>query len=184
MAVEFAGVRQKIGKGGNKLVPEVAGVNAQSEMGKQIGMRRGEIFTAEYLPTLRPFPGEQDLHARMRRQGLELAVASSSEGEELEKPFRVRRTGEFNKASTSSDDVEDSKPDPDTVHAAHDRLGHTPRAILLGDTAYEWRRPESPASGRSPCPAAGGRRRPERGGPADLLARFDRRHSPAGRLTA
>src|SRR5258708_1111111 len=75
---EFAKVRRLIGKGGDKLLPEVAGIDAASPRGKAIGERRGEIFQTEYLPSLRPFPGARDLLLRMKGNGLRLAVASSS----------------------------------------------------------------------------------------------------------
>lgn len=39
---------------------------------------------------------------------------------------------------TSSGDVEDSKPDPDVVHAALARAGATPEeAVFVGDTPYD-----------------------------------------------
>ena len=94
---------------------------------KQISERRGELFQTEYLPKLRPFPGTKDLLARMKKAGLELAVASSSKKDELGGLLEVCGADEFVKASTSSDDAENSKPDPDIVHAALDRLGHPPQ---------------------------------------------------------
>jgi phosphoglycolate phosphatase-like HAD superfamily hydrolase len=40
---------------------------------------------------------------------------------------------------TSSDDVENSKPDPDVIHAALRKLGNPKRAetIMVGDTPYD-----------------------------------------------
>lgn len=76
---EFATVRRLIGKGGDKLLPEVSGLDAESETCQAISKRRGEIFQSEYLPELGPFPGVKDLLARMTKDGLKLAVASSSE---------------------------------------------------------------------------------------------------------
>ena len=41
-------------------------------------------------------------------------------------------------ASTSSDDADHSKPDPDIIHAALERLNLSPaQVILLGDTPYD-----------------------------------------------
>ena len=83
VTVEFATVRRLIGKGGDKLLPEVSGIDAESDEGKAIIKRRGEIFQKEYLPTLKPFPGAKELLARMKKAGLELAVASSAKKDEL-----------------------------------------------------------------------------------------------------
>jgi beta-phosphoglucomutase-like phosphatase (HAD superfamily) len=138
VSADFATVRRLIGKGGDKLLPEVAGIEADSTKGQAISKRRGEIFQKVYLPKLRPFPGTKELLARMKHEGLQLAVASSSKEDELDGLLCVCGADEFIKASTSSDDARNSKPDPDIVHAALNRLGHSPdRVILLGDTPYD-----------------------------------------------
>src|SRR4051794_18553748 len=67
--VEFAAIRRLIGKGGDKLLPEVSGIDAESPKGKATSKRRGEIFQTEYLPKLEPFPGAKELLARMKRAG-------------------------------------------------------------------------------------------------------------------
>src|SRR3954471_20554630 len=65
VSAEFTAVRRLIGKGGDKLLPEVSGIEADSARGQAISKRRGEIFQQEYLPKLRPFPGAKELLARM-----------------------------------------------------------------------------------------------------------------------
>ena len=138
VSADLATVRRLIGMGGDKLLPEVAGIEADSAKGKAISKRRGEIFQKVYVPKLRPFPGTKELLARMKNEGLQLAVASSSKKDELDGLLRICGADEFIEARTSSDDAENSKPDPDIVHAALNRLGHPPdRVILLGDTPYD-----------------------------------------------
>src|SRR6187200_2270479 len=65
VTVDFTSVRRLIGKGGDKLLPEVSGIDSESPKGKAISKRRGEIFKADYLPKLRPFPHAEELLARM-----------------------------------------------------------------------------------------------------------------------
>src|SRR6476660_351977 len=60
-AVPFDAVRPLIGKGGDKLLPQVAGVDASSPTGRKIGKRRREIFLKCFLPVLHPFPGAREL---------------------------------------------------------------------------------------------------------------------------
>jgi HAD superfamily hydrolase (TIGR01509 family) len=180
VTVEFATVRRRIGKGGDKLLPEVSGIDSESPKGRAISDRRGEIFQTEYLPKLRPFPGAKELLARMQRDGLQLAVASSSRKDELKGLLRVCGANEFIEASTSSDDAEHSKPDPDIVRAALDRLDHPPdRVILLGDTPYDVEASRR-AGIRVVALRCGGWGDADLEGavrvyddPADLLARFD-----------
>ncbi len=177
---EFATVRRLIGKGGDKLLPEVSGIDAESPKGKAISGRRGEIFQADYLPGLKPFPGAEKLLARMRKAGLELAVASSAKEGELERLLKVCGADAYIEASTSSDDAENSKPDPDIVHAALGRLGHPPeKVILLGDTPYDVAASRK-AGIRVVALRCGGWGDADLAGavrvyddPADLLARFD-----------
>ena len=57
---EYATVRSLIGKGGDKLLPEVSGIDPESSRGKAISARRGEIFQSEYLPRLKPTPGARN----------------------------------------------------------------------------------------------------------------------------
>lgn len=178
--VEFKAVRERIGKGGDKLLPEVSGIDAESSKGKAISKRRSEIFLAEFLPNLRPFPGVEQLLTRMKEEGLELAVASSSKKDELGGLLRVSGADKFIKASTSSDDAENSKPDPDIIHAALDVLGHPPeQVIFLGDTPYDVEA-SLKAGIRVVALRCGGWSDTDLRGaiqiyddPADLLARFD-----------
>jgi HAD superfamily hydrolase (TIGR01509 family) len=134
----FETVRRLIGKGGDKLLPEVAGIEADSPRGKAISERRGEIFRREFLPSLHPFPGAKELLARMKKEGLRLSVASSAKDDELKGLLRVCGADELVEASTSSDDADRSKPDPDIVRAALKRLSlPAGQVILLGDTPYD-----------------------------------------------
>ena len=138
VTVEFAVVRRLIGMGGDKLLPKVAGIDAESGQGQAISKRRDEIFQEDYLPKVRPFPAVKELLQRMRQEGLELVIASSSTDAQLDSLLQIAQAKEFIKAKTSSDDAENSKPDPDIIHAALARLGHSSeKVILLGDTPYD-----------------------------------------------
>ena len=189
VAVAFAAVRRLIGKGGDKLMPEVSGIDAESDRGKAISKLRGEIFKQDYLPCLKPFPKVSELLARLQDAGLKLAVASSAKEDELGDLLAVCGADEFVRTTTSSDDADQSKPDPDIVHAALGRLGHPPgRVIFLGDTPYDLEAGRK-AGVRVVALRCGGWDDADLGGaeqvyadPADLLARFDESpFAPAGR---
>jgi HAD superfamily hydrolase (TIGR01509 family) len=138
ITVPFASVRSLIGKGGDKLLPEVSGIRVESNQGKAISRDRKEIFLKEFLPTLRPFPGVKELLARMKTDGLKLAIASSAEDEELDALLKISGADEFVETRTSSDDAENSKPDPDIIAAALKKIALSAnQVILLGDTPYD-----------------------------------------------
>src|SRR3954454_13960669 len=62
--VPYDKVRPLIGMGSDKLLPEVAGIDADSPKGEAISKRRGEIFQKEFLPSLHPFPATRELLRR------------------------------------------------------------------------------------------------------------------------
>src|SRR5690348_14057607 len=51
--VSYEQVRKLIGKGGDKLMPEVSGISEETPEGEAISKRRGEIFKSRYLPHLK-----------------------------------------------------------------------------------------------------------------------------------
>jgi HAD superfamily hydrolase (TIGR01509 family) len=138
ITVAFTHVRRSIGMGGDKLMPEVSGVNESSELGQRIARRRGEIFQQRYLPTIHPFPGTRELIERFAADGFTLAVASSAKEDELHPLLERAGVSDLLHRRTSSDDADHSKPDPDIVIAALKQTGCAPeRTIMLGDTAYD-----------------------------------------------
>ncbi len=136
--VEYEKVRRLIGMGGDKLLPEIAGIEEDSLLGKKIGESRSKIFKTKYLPHLKPFPRVKELLARMKDDGLRLVVASSAKEDELKELLKIAGATEFIEEKTSSSDADNSKPDPDIVHAALADLG-LPRdeVIMIGDTPYD-----------------------------------------------
>src|SRR5712691_10256299 len=64
--VEFSRVRPLIGMGGDRLLPRVAGIAADSEDGQAVNARRRKIFQNDCLPHLKPTRGATDLLAWLR----------------------------------------------------------------------------------------------------------------------
>jgi HAD superfamily hydrolase (TIGR01509 family) len=138
ITVAYDRVRRAIGMGGDKLMPVVAGIEEDSAAGKAIAKRRAEIFQRTWLPKLRPFPGARDLVAHLKRHGFTLAVASSAKEDELHPLLEIAQVADLIPTRTSSDDAERSKPDPDIVSAAVERVGcGQERSVMIGDTPYD-----------------------------------------------
>jgi len=134
--VPFERIRPLIGMGGDKVLPLVAGLS--SDDAKGIAERRDAIFAERYLPQVRPLPGAHDLLRRLYTEGFRLAVASSSKKDLLERLLKLVGAEDVFEVTTSSDDVDSSKPDPDVVHVALERL-REPAAdvVMIGDTPYD-----------------------------------------------
>jgi len=138
VAVEFAQVRLLIGMGGDKLLPQLCGVSAESTQGVQIATRRGELFRERYLPQLKPFPKTRELVTRLIAAGLRPAVASSAKEQELAQLLRIARVDDLMQGVSSASDAKHSKPDPDIVHAALQKLDvPAGAALMIGDTPYD-----------------------------------------------
>jgi len=136
--VPYDKVRPLIGMGGDNLLPVAVGIEEDDPRGERLSKRRGEIFKEKYLRTLKPFPGTRDLLKRMRREGLELAVDSSASREDLKPLLEIAQAADLIDSKTSSDDAENSKPDPDIIHAALKRLRMASDEVLMvGDTPYD-----------------------------------------------
>jgi HAD superfamily hydrolase (TIGR01509 family) len=135
---DYEKILRLIGMGGDKLIPEAFGFEKESEQGKKLDERKGEIFRGEYLPTLEPAPGARALLERLRREGKTLVVATSADGADLKGLLDQAGVRDLVEESTSSGDVEASKPDPDVVMAALEKSGAPAgEVVMIGDTPYD-----------------------------------------------
>ena len=138
IAVPFEEVRKLIGMGGDKLLPRVTGLTEDTPVGKKVTERRAAIFQSRYLPSLRPTRGASDLLRYLHGQGVELVVASSAKEDELHGLLRVCGADRVIEDQTSADHADRSKPDPDIVRAALEKIGLPPNeVVLLGDTPFD-----------------------------------------------
>ncbi len=184
--IDFAHVRRLIGMGGDKVLPEITGLEDDSDEAEKVKKRRGEIFQERYLPGLQPFPRARELLERFQADGMALVVATSASKDDMGKLLEKAGIKDLIEEKTSQSDVEASKPDPDVIEAAVEKAGCKPsEAVMLGDTPYDV---EASRKAGVPCVAL------RCGGwgdedlkdavaiyddPADLLANYDR--SPYGR---
>src|SRR5688500_15459696 len=67
--IAFERVRSLIGKGSDKLLPELTGLDSEAGKGKQMTEERSQLFLRDYLPKLRPTRGARDLVKRLRDDG-------------------------------------------------------------------------------------------------------------------
>lgn len=116
-------VRPLIGQGSDKLLPRLAGINKDSAIGQKMVAHRSALFEQQFLSSIQPFPGSRDLVKRMHDAGLKIVIASSSRSNHLKHFIETLGIGTLIDGSTSASDVDVSKPDPDVVAAALDKLG-------------------------------------------------------------
>ena len=131
-------IRPLIGKGGDKLLRELASLDDETGEGKKISEARAKIFRKRYLPALEPTPGAAAFVGWLLESRLTVVVATSAKQEEVKALLTICGGQALVKDATTSDDAERSKPDPDILVAALETSGASPaRAIMIGDTPYD-----------------------------------------------
>lgn len=138
LEIPYQKLRSQIGKGGDNYIPHFLTTEQDEKFGKELDRYKSELFKREYASKIRPFPRVRELFERIRREGLDIALATSSKGEELEQYERVLNIEGLVNERTSKDDAERSKPSPDIFAAALERLGvNAADAIAVGDTPFD-----------------------------------------------
>ncbi len=132
-------IRHQIGKGSDKLIPHFLSPKEVGHIGRELDKFRSNLWKSSYLPKVKPFPKVRDLFQRIQQDGKRIVLASSAKGDELENYKKVAVIDDLVEKETSSDDVENSKPDPDIIHAAMQKLGDVDpdEVVMVGDTPYD-----------------------------------------------
>lgn len=95
-------------------------------------------FLLSKMAQVKPFPGVKELFETLRDRGIKLALASSSNPDEVEYYTRLLGVGKLLEGSTSKHDAEHSKPSPEIFQAALERIGTDDAfTMTVGDTPYD-----------------------------------------------
>ena len=136
--VAFGDVRPLIGMGGDKFSTGWPGCGrttrkrSESAPGARRSSRRNSSRPSGRSPRTR------ELLTAMRSRGLRLVAASSAKEDELKGLLAVAGAEDLLEDQTSSDDAEQSKPDPDIITAALEKIGlPAEEVVMLGDTPYD-----------------------------------------------
>ncbi|MBC7789954.1 MAG: HAD family hydrolase [Anaerolineae bacterium] len=131
----------EVGKGGDKLVPSIIGEEGEKRDGDALREAHGKAFlqTAE-TATFAIFPGSAELLDELRCREISIGIATSSDTKHVDATMKSAGTDLRKKVdeTTSADDADASKPDPDIVLAAVEKLKSTPGScVMLGDTSHD-----------------------------------------------
>ena len=137
--IPFEDLRRQIGKGGDLLLPVFLSEGEIAETGDALEEHRSKILKERYLPTIQGLPKVRALVERLLADGKQLALASSAKGDELQSYKKIADIEDLIGIETSSDDADESKPNPDIFQAALERLDGIAAqdAVVIGDTPYD-----------------------------------------------
>lgn len=137
--IPFEKVRSQIGKGGDNLIPSLLPSELVEAKQEEIEQFRSELFQRDYLPRVVPFPGVRALFERLFEDGVKIVLASSAKAKEVEFSLGIIGAADLVHATTSGDDVENSKPDPDIFQAAWKKVSPlaAEEVVVVGDTPWD-----------------------------------------------
>ncbi len=137
--IAFDKIRAQIGKGADTLLPEFLTKKEVEKYEDELADLRGEIFKNEYLERIKPFPKVRELFQKIKADGIKIALASSANEDEVEAYKKIANIEDLVEKTTSADDAEESKPEPDIFQAALKLLGNPKleTVLVVGDTPYD-----------------------------------------------
>lgn len=133
-----AAIHAQIGKGTDNLVPALL-PGADDALVESLGKAHDAIFKANYLGEVAPFPQAHELLTRVDCAGRQVVLASSASKEELDYYIALLELKGIVSVSTTSDDVEKTKPAPDIFAVALKKIApiRADEVIVVGDTPYD-----------------------------------------------
>lgn len=129
-------LHRAVGMGGDQLVAAVAGDEVEDRLGDELRARWAEEF-APMLHEVQPLEGARELLGELRRRGFAVVLASSGKAEHVDRYLDLLDGRSVAQAWTTSDDVDDTKPAPDLLHVAVQKVdGVAP--VVIGDSVWDF----------------------------------------------
>ena len=128
-------IHRTIGMGGDQLVGAVAGTEVEERLGDDIREHEGETYM-EMIDEVRPFDGARELIAELGQVADSVVLASSAKQHEVDHYLDLLEARDLATDWTTSADVDSTKPQPDLVHAAMEKVG-ADSGLMIGDTRWD-----------------------------------------------
>jgi HAD superfamily hydrolase (TIGR01549 family) len=128
-------LHRHIGMGGDRLVPAVSSDEVAERLGDELKERHKKAYD-ELIGETGLLPGAQELLDGLRSAGLRVVLASSSQPQHASHALDLLDAGERADAWTTSEDAGESKPDPELLEKALERVEGS-RAVMIGDATWD-----------------------------------------------
>ena len=128
-------IHRHLGMGGDKLIAAVAGAAVEEAHGDAIRERWKQEFDA-LIGEVVAVPAATELLDAVKRSGATLVLASSGKPDHVEHFVDLLGARDIADSWTTSEDVDATKPDPDLLEVALQRVGN-PAAVTFGDSTWD-----------------------------------------------
>jgi HAD superfamily hydrolase (TIGR01509 family) len=128
-------IHRHIGMGGDQLVPALAGEEFANLHGDDVRESEQGLY-AELIDDVEPMDGARELIERLGEPERRVVLASSAKEEEVDRYLDLLDVREIVDGWTTSADVEATKPEPDLVRAALEKVG-ADDGVMVGDTPWD-----------------------------------------------
>ena len=128
-------VHRHIGMGGDQLVASLTDEQFDEQHGDDVRAAEKALYMA-LIHEVRPLEGARELVVELGEAGHAVVLASSAKPDEVEHYLDLLDVRDHAKDWTDSGDVEQTKPEPDLVHAAMEKAGGGP-AVMVGDSTWD-----------------------------------------------
>jgi HAD superfamily hydrolase (TIGR01549 family) len=128
-------IHRAIGMGGDQMIGALLGDEVEKREGDEIRATEKERYF-ELIDEVQPLQGARELVEDLKRSGHRVVLASSAKSDEVDHYLDLLDARELADAWTTSGDVENTKPEPDLVNSALDKIGGGP-AVMVGDSVYD-----------------------------------------------
>ena len=131
-------IHRLIGMGGDQFVPALGGDEVEDRIGDAARERWVEEFD-RLIDEIAVLPGARELLVDLRERGHRVVLASSGKAKHVDHFLDLLDAREVAEDWTTSDDVEASKPAPDLLQVALEKLGEPLDApsVMIGDSVYD-----------------------------------------------
>ncbi|WP_158604350.1 HAD family hydrolase [Nocardioides mangrovicus] len=130
-------IHRAIGMGGDRLVAAVAGEAVEKAVGDEVRSRHDALFE-ERIGDVHALPGAAEVLTELRRRGLNVVVATSGPAEQADRLLDLVGGAHQLHERSTNEDAEQSKPAPDVIDVALERVGGS-RAVVVGDATWDAR---------------------------------------------
>ena len=128
-------IHRHMGMGGDQLVEALTDEQTEREKGDEIRAAEKVLYLV-FIEEVEPMEGSRELIEDLKERGHRVVLASSAKEDEAAHYLDLLDARELVDAWTTSADVESTKPQPDIVHAALDKVGGGD-GVMVGDTPWD-----------------------------------------------